>query len=249
MKIPFLAGSLTLSLVLAACNSTPNTGTMNPVVFPPPVVPVAATSLDVTVDLTQGINASKSWKPSGETVYLTDDASSNTRHVLAQATLGTDAHAHLTLPGDSAVAPYLMTLSPTTDNFTSGACTVTGFNVSPASFRLLSSRFSIKTATSTTGYLQLLAGDLSTKADLSLIYVDQNVKLKYVLKCPSNGRENDTLVDLNLLKGWNVINDSTVTGGTQTAPVYTDTVTANNRTTGDVQVFTIGSFTTTAPNP
>lgn len=242
---------LSLALALSACGTNP--------AGPPPIPqPVSATSLDATINLTAGPNGTPGWKSSGETFSLvTQNASGTASNLLAQTTVAADGHARLALPTDAQVDHFLQTITSSNAQSTAPGCILKSFDASPAMFRTTSAEAVLKTGTDT-GVSYSRLGDLSPADSYrtsnqttfrGLIYVDQPVRLRFTTDCVTPTQENHTVTDINMLKGWNVLNNRVVITGTASVPVYTSTVTSETSTTTTAVQSLITLSPTTAPRP
>lgn len=242
---------LSFALVLSACGTNP--------AGPPPIPqPVSATSLDATINLTAGPNGTPGWKSSGETFSpIAQNVSGTASNLLAQTTVAADGHARLTLPTDAQVDRFLQTITNSSPQSAGPGCTVKYFDASPAMFRTTSAEAVLNIGTGTSVSYNRL-GDLSpadsyrTSSQTTfrgLIYVDQPVRVRFTTDCVTPTQESHTVTDINVLKGWNVVNNHVVTTGTASVPVYTSTVTSETSTTTTAVQSLITLGTTTAPRP
>lgn len=245
-----LAGVVTLTLTMAACGSSSSTG--GAVVPPAPALPASSpvTSLDVTVDLTQGSAGVAGWKPTGEPFYLTTYDGQSSRNLLGQTTLGADGHARLTLPSDAAVTPFLVLRGPTREGLSSDFCSVSDFSVEPALFGLAIASFVLKTGASKSGYMFVDASTVNSERDQTLVYADRDLRLKYKKFCTVGTDEYDEVVDESLTRGWNILTSSASTSTFNGAFVRTFKETASSSTNGTLSMALISTpFESDAPVP
>lgn len=259
----FILLSLALAGFLASCGSslpeTPITPVppipetpvtpIPPISVPAPIPFTSFTSLDATIDLASGINAFLGTDPVGALFSLVKlGAPANSRTLLAQTTVATDGHARLALPDATAIAPFLDEFTPKANP----SCTTISYNVTPSTFRAVSAGEAIQIGKATygyTGFLSLYSSGADKTGRQGLLYVDQDVIFNTSENCFSSGREDRTTINYKLLKGWNLITDSTIQSGTATAPVYTHTVSNTQTISSLLSLKLIGSLQTAAPLP
>lgn len=234
------------ALLLAGCNGTTS---LPPVVLPDPVAmpfpaPVAPRTVLTGVQLK--VAADATWTPNGETVYALALGQTG-RHLAGQASLDASGQVVFELPMEANLAAALTTVDTTQP--AGPGCTFaqlassSGYDV--PSFRTASLLFSAKTTSSTSGYRLLQDADLNAGVTHGLIYVDRDVRAVNTLHCVANGRTDDTMLDLDLLKGWNL----TTTTDTSSGSVYTHTIKAVPATSGTASLILTGSVETQAPTP